>query len=238
MTAISLHIGLNQISPAIYGTDGKLNGCINDANGMNALALKLGYKPTILTDKQATVKAISDSIHTTAKQLLPGDIFLLTYSGHGSQLQDTNGDEPDGLDETWCLYDGQLVDDEIFNLFSKFRENVRIIVVSDSCHSGSVTRSFGGQTKVENIINKSLNCLASGILLSGCRDSQVFYDGPKNGLFTATLLKIWNEGKFEGTYKQFHQGISANIGNKNQSPCYFTFGKKNLKFSRQKPFMV
>ncbi len=238
MTALSLHIGLNEISPTVYGTNGKLNGCVNDLNSMSALALKAGFKPMTFTNSQATIKTITNAINDMAKQLMSGDIFLLTYSGHGSQVSDVSGDEPDGLDETWCLYDGMLVDDAIFKLFAKFRENVRIIVISDSCHSGSVTRSFGGQTRVEQILNRDFDCLASGILLSGCRDNQVSYDAPKNGLFTATLLKVWNAGKFNGTYKQFLTAIALSIPNKQQTPCYLTFGKKNLKFSKQKPFTI
>jgi hypothetical protein len=43
---------------------------------------------------------------------------LLTYSGHGSQIPDVSQDEVDHYDETWCLYDGQLLDDELFSLLS------------------------------------------------------------------------------------------------------------------------
>lgn len=237
-TAISLHIGLNQVSPAVYGTDGKLYGCINDMKAMADVALKRGFQPQTFSDNQATVKVITNRMSEIAKQLMSGDIFLLTYSGHGSQLLDKDNDEPDNLDETWCLYDGQLVDDEIFKLLSKFRENVRIIVISDSCHSGTITRNFGGLTRVEDIVSRNIDCMASGILLSGCRENQVAYDSPKHGLFTDTLLKVWNEGKFQGTYKQFHTAIARHIPNKKQSPCYLTFGKRNMKFVRQKPFTV
>lgn len=64
----------------------------------------------------------------------------MTYSGHGGQVPDANGDEPDGEDETWCLDDGQLIDDEIFYYLGCFAAKTRIITVSDSCHSGSVLR--------------------------------------------------------------------------------------------------
>ena len=68
-------------------------------------------------------------------------MFLLTYSGHGSQVPDKNGDETeDGYDETWVLYDRQLVDDELYALWSKFAAGVRIVVLSDSCHSGTAIR--------------------------------------------------------------------------------------------------
>ena len=36
----------------------------------------------------------------------------MSYSGHGGQTPDLNGDEPDRKDETWCLHDGQLIDDD------------------------------------------------------------------------------------------------------------------------------
>src|SRR4030065_82189 len=52
-----------------------------------------------------------------------------------------NGDaEDDGLDETWCLYDGEFLDDELFELWTKFQPGVRILAFSDSCHSGTVLK--------------------------------------------------------------------------------------------------
>ena len=68
---------------------------------------------------------------------------MLTYSGHGGQVPDTNSaDEADGQDETWALYDRQFVDDELYALFGRFGPGVRILMLSDSCHSGSVARGI------------------------------------------------------------------------------------------------
>ena len=86
------------------------------------------------------------AILKAAKTLKRGDTFFLTYSGHGGQVPDSNGDEgcfgdtKDGMDETWCLFDRELIDDELAALYARFRAGVRILVLSDSCHSGSVTR--------------------------------------------------------------------------------------------------
>ena len=46
------------------------------------------------------------------------------------------------MEETWVLYDRQLVDDELYKIWSKFKPGVRILVLSDSCHNGTVTRDI------------------------------------------------------------------------------------------------
>ena len=141
--ALSLHIGLNAVSAAAYsGWEGPLAACEFDANDMAALAKSRGIKPTVLLTKKATRAGMLAGMRSAAKALKSGDLFLLTYSGHGGQVPDANGDEPDKKDETWCLYDGQLIDDELYFELSRFAAGVRVLVLSDSCHSGSVTRDL------------------------------------------------------------------------------------------------
>jgi len=58
-------------------------------------------------------------------------------------VPDRNGeDEEDRSDETWVAYDRQIVDDELYALWGKFAAGVRIFVLSDSCHSGTVARGI------------------------------------------------------------------------------------------------
>ena len=64
----------------------------------------------------------------------------MTYSGHGGQVPDGDDEEADSSDETWVAFDRQIVDDELYELWGKFKPGVRIVVLSDSCHSGSVNR--------------------------------------------------------------------------------------------------
>jgi len=45
------------------------------------------------------------------------------------------------LDEMWCFYDCVFIDDEFYNELAAFAPGVRIVVLSDSCHSGTVTRA-------------------------------------------------------------------------------------------------
>jgi hypothetical protein len=141
--AISMHIGLNLVDPKAYeGWSGPLAACEFDANDMAAIAKAQGMAATKLLTKAGTRKAVLAGIRAAAKALKKGDLFFLTYSGHGGQVADSSGDEKEGdkKDETWCLYDGQLIDDELYFELSKFAAGVRVLVLSDSCHSGTVTR--------------------------------------------------------------------------------------------------
>jgi hypothetical protein len=76
----------------------------------------------------------------------------------------------------------------------------------------------------------------SVILISGCMDNQVSLDGARNGKFTETLLKIWNNGSFTGNYTQLHNQIVAKMPN-TQTPNLFTLGQP-VSFLKQAPFKV
>jgi hypothetical protein len=141
---ISLHIGLNRVDPAHYqGWDGALTACEFDANDMRAIAESRGFEPRSLLTQEATSDAVLTAIERAAGELGQGDLFLCTYSGHGGQVPDRNGeDEEDRSDETWVAYDRQIVDDELYALWGRFAPGARIFVLSDSCHSGTVTRDI------------------------------------------------------------------------------------------------
>jgi hypothetical protein len=264
---ISLHIGINRVDPDHYeGWDGALVACEADARDMAALAKKQGFtSSTLLLTKAATADAVSSAILGAARSLKSGDLFFLTYSGHGGQVNDTNMDEKDRMDETWVCYDRQLVDDELYELWGKFRNGVRIVVLSDSCHSGTVLRDIpafvsGGPrirampTTVVHKVQKAHAKLyrtiqdehraaentkvnASVLLISGCMDNQTSLDGERNGLFTGTLKKVWNGGRFKGGYRKLRDTIVSRMPPQ-QTPNYFVVGAANPAFEAQRPWML
>jgi hypothetical protein len=141
-SGLSLHIGLNSVSTKHYGGwSGDLMACEFDAKDMAALASGLGIKPTVLLTKDGTRSKVLAALRAATRKLVKGDFFLLTFSGHGGQIPDVSGEEADKLDETWCLYDSQLIDDELYVELQRFATGVRILVLSDSCHSGTVVRA-------------------------------------------------------------------------------------------------
>jgi hypothetical protein len=262
----SLHIGLNRISVEHYGVDGALAGCEGDANAMEALASGRGFTTQKLLNEEATADAVTAAISDAAAALRTGDLFLITYSGHGAQVPDTNSDEGDDRkDETWVLFDRMLVDDELYTLWGKFAQAVRIAVISDSCHSGSVSRDIFfepepiGRWKMlpreaERATYEKEKALYDGIqdanpqgdrvgvgasvlLLSGCLDNQRSADGDTNGAYTAALLKTWADGSFSGGYRTFQEAIGEQMP-PDQTPAFFVVGLTAPLFESQTPFTI
>jgi metacaspase-1 len=141
---IAVHVGLNSVDPRHYGGwSGNLQACENDARDMQRIAESRGFESTLLLTRDATAEAATEAMSQAAANAGEGDLVFVSYSGHGGQVPDTNSDEPgDNKDETWVLYDRQLIDDELYALWSRFHPGARIFVLSDSCHSGSVTREI------------------------------------------------------------------------------------------------
>ncbi len=137
-------IGINKYQ--IPGSD--LSGCVNDVKNLRSvLTTYYGFASkdiTTLTDLQATKKAIQTAIQKLIKGGKKGDILLLHYSGHGSNVPDDNGDEADHRDEIICPTDldwkDPLSDDWFRKTFNTLRKGVSLTVIMDCCHSGSITR--------------------------------------------------------------------------------------------------
>ncbi|MFN8060979.1 MAG: caspase family protein [Vicinamibacterales bacterium] len=264
---LSIHIGVNHVDPAHYeGWDGRLAACEADARDMQALARKQRFEPmALLLSEQATASALTTTLRAASKALVAGDLLLLTYSGHGGQVKDTNHDEKDHMDETWVLFDRQFIDDELYALWATFKAGVRILVLSDSCHSGTVSRDVppfvdGGPRRkampraVGDMVERAHRALyrdiqralpgaertkvrATVLLISGCMDNQFSMDGERNGAFTAALKATWKGGRFRGDYRRFHDVILASM-DPSQSPNYLVVGSPNAAFESQKPFTI
>ena len=141
--AVSIRMGLNQVNPDAYaGWAGQLAGCHNDAQAMRDIVVANGFAPYLLLDGEATSDSVIQVLGEEALKLNAGDCCLITFSGNGGQTLDANGDEADGKDETWVFYDRMLIGDELYQMWGQFADSVRIIVVSDSCHSRSVIRDI------------------------------------------------------------------------------------------------
>lgn len=144
-------VGINDYSPVGNGGP-DLRGCVNDvrdmANTLNVLHIvpAMPASMRILTDARATRGAILENLRWLLTGAKRGDVLVFYYSGHGSQMVDTGGDEPDRRDETICPHDyataGMIKDDDLRAMLLALPPGVNLDVILDSCHAGTATRDL------------------------------------------------------------------------------------------------
>jgi hypothetical protein len=139
----ALCVGINS-----YPIEGaSLKGCVNDAMAWASVLVDhydfSRAAVVMLTDADATKTKIMAALKDLLAGATAGDVLVFTNSSHGSYQPDEDGDETNAYDEVLCPYDIQesaIVDDELRELFDELALGVHLSVISDSCHSGNVTR--------------------------------------------------------------------------------------------------
>lgn len=158
----------------------------------------------VLKDSMATKAGIESALKAFAKKLKPKDIAIIHFSCHGAQLQDDNGDEPDGLDEVLVPYNavysgtnGDLTKDSANyfrdDLFGKYVRDCRaklgadgdLLVLINACHSGTITRGSGKVRGGKAAIIGKNTVLATG---KGSEKTQQFKDGLEGDDNLATYI--------------------------------------------------
>lgn len=129
---------------------------VNDVKLIGKTLKQKGFIITTLINENATAKNIRKSFDTFLKESKRGDILYLHFSGHGQPVEDQDGDEEDGWDESIVPYDAQksysntyqgenhILDDELNVFFKSLRKKIGptgyIAVAIDACHAGSAYR--------------------------------------------------------------------------------------------------
>lgn len=228
MSKKALLIGINYYeTPAA-----QLNGCINDAVNMrNMLIDAYGYESaniTVLRDDTAANKPTAANIVKQLTSIIAQSASLkeiwIHYSGHGSQINDTNGDEiADGKDEVIVPSDyvtaGVVTDDMIFNIIRKTR--CPTMLIFDSCNSGTVcdlmwnfnaisaTQVSAIKTNKIAVTNQNVFCF------SGCRDEQSSADiyntssTQSCGALTTAFIESLRINKHDVDVKTLYLGVVA-----------------------------
>ena len=134
-----------------------LQGCLNDVDSIAKLLVEnFKFSPmriVTLKDGDATKDAILAYLRLMIQETEGGDHLVFSFSGHGSQVPDQDGDESDGLDEIICCSgfdwsDGTFIkDDEIRALLNLLDPGATIDIVCDSCHSGTMERDATDRAK-------------------------------------------------------------------------------------------
>ena len=231
----ALCVGINDYP----GFHADLNGCVNDAYDWAELLRAQGYDVQILLDSAATFPTVQDALFDLVDSAGFGDRAVFTYSGHGTWLPDRDGDEADGRDEALCLHDyqngGLLTDDHIQGIFGRLKRGAGGLILSDSCHSGTVSRlanldfDVPGMKKprflspveftnldwdkaIELEARGSGNPRATASLVSGSTDEEYSWDawfkGRANGAFSRAAIDAFRPGIRLGAW---HKAIRAQL---------------------------
>jgi len=233
----ALLIGINK-----YQSVPKLQGSINDIETMRQILLtRWGFQEryiTVLKDEAATRAGILAALEQLVKDTGPQDTVYFHYSGHGSQVEDLNGDEKDdGLDETIVPQDGRsgdvrdITDDELDALFARLRAKNAFIVL-DSCHSGTATRSLDIRTrsipqdnrvdiyrKAEEASVKTRAVVpvvtSRYVVMTGAASHQEALDGPVDGryhgFFTFALARSLSTSGAGATPREIFSGVEREL---------------------------
>jgi metacaspase-1 len=247
--ALAVLVGLRKVNPARYrGWDGTGGcwGCELDVDNVERILQPLGYQRTILKTENATKRKLMDAL-ASATRLKSGDIFVFYYSGHGGQQPDQTGDgkdELDGNDETLVLYDGELRDDSLNEIWTSMKPGVRVVMLSDSCNSGTNYKDLGATlsrpTPIVPLDAKAATSMRAQLIhLGGCRDSKTSAGYASGGLFTVALCNTWGGG-FKKPYKALYDAVSAAVTGEQpgQQPSYNEYGPVTAQFRTQRPFTI
>jgi metacaspase-1 len=240
MAKRALLVGLNRYpDPA-----NALRGCLNDVDQLHRLLVDKAAFPesniTVLTNAAATTKAIVGRLRWLIDGAESGDVLVFHYSGHGSQVDDAEGDETDdGLDEIICPYDldwnDPFTDDDLAGLVTNLSPGAALTVVLDCCHSGTGLRELAPETldaprflvppagragRAGRTVRRfGARAAARGaVLLAACRADQVAadaaIDGEYHGAFTYYLCRSLEEAGCAGSYndllKRVRRSLSRN----------------------------
>ena len=194
-----------------------LDGCVNDALSIKTLLeSKYGFDEghtIFLCNEKATREGIITGIKRLTETSEKGDIVVIYYAGHGSQIRNVASSEADQKDETIVpsdAYQGvaDIRDKEINALFYQLSEKgVILTAIFDSCHSGSISRGLADHEPksryLEPIPNAQVNdptvphdLVAKNVLIiSAAQDEetakeQVDEQGNPHGAFTYALIKV------------------------------------------------
>ena len=230
----ALLVGINEYHPD--SNVGSLRGCVNDIQDFSVF-LEKSYptlQPVItkLFNEQATYQNVIDNFESKLIHApKAGDTVIFNYSGHGSQLNSADDflkyDAKD-LDQTMVCYDSRLddgfdiADKELAAMISSIKEGVTVIVILDSCHSGTATRSVEhytlGKSRFTSGHNRSreLSTYYNGfytrmraetgnitipkrehILLAACDREEVAWETPNHrGAFSSSLLSVLKKDNY------------------------------------------
>jgi len=222
------------------GGQNDLSGCLNDIDDVEKKLRSEFPEFQIRKFKDSevtTFKFISEIENAMNTLTLPGVLYI-HYSGHGTQIP--NIAEANKYDEALYLYNGALVDDNVWTLQQNTPEGLIVVAKFDSCFSGSMNRSVNrgrerfykipGIRIMKDVVRK-FNKTDSDrwVIFSGSGEDQpssdAWFNDRPNGAFTYYDLKSFDPTT---TYQQEHDMLRTFLPNENFDQIPGLYGNSML----------
>ena len=167
-------VGCNKYDTEYIDSSSFLNGCVPDANHVQALVTSRGQWDAAnvakLTDSSAKHSAVLSAIASAASKAVPGDTFLYFHSSHGGNYTYsfvTNtalytdwpimvySVDPEGVDNCVCTYDDDFTAAELASALADFDPGVNIVVMIDACHSAGMFQYDDGTPVSQRAVRRN-----------------------------------------------------------------------------------
>ena len=197
----------------------KLSTAVNDAKSIaSLLRAEYGFKVDLLTD--AKRDEVVSALSRLRKIVSPRDNLLIYYAGHG--WLDTDMDE--GF---WLPVDASEDDQVNWIANDTITRSVRaikakhVMVVADSCFSGTLTRGVEPKVKKPDYINQIVKKKARMVLTSGGLEPVTDTGGGNHSVFAKSFIHILNQNSGVLDGHQFYSTLRKQVMlSADQSPEY------------------
>lgn len=166
-----------------------------------------------------TLAHVEHELTRAAAALQPGDQLLLSFAGHGRK---------DSKVQSWYLEDGELFDRDLYRLLERFQAGVRVLLISDSCSSGTIAMPFG--------VRGGIAC--SLIAMAASADDEYAFADACYGLFSLAISQVWNNGAFAGDHLELFAAARDRVRawRADQTPQCKLYGPGADEYARCRPF--
>lgn len=170
-----------------------LKNAENDVNDVaSILSSNYGFKVDIVTN--ATREETLNALSKIRKKVKKNDNVLIYYAGHGWRWEE----EDEGF---WLPIDASMDNEanwipntDIIRSVNRMKAK-HVMVIADSCFSGTLTRGANVVKKDQSFIEKIVNKKARTVLTSGGLEPVSDVGGSGNSIFASVLLNILNENQ-------------------------------------------
>lgn len=131
----ALHIGVPAPAPLGSQHFAYLHGVQPDIDTVTQITGASGFEQRVLFGEDATRTAVVTALRTMCAESNAGDVIVITFSGHGTQIPTADPDEADEHDEVILLADTYLSDNAFAQILERCDPDVDIIMIADACRS-------------------------------------------------------------------------------------------------------